>query len=54
MKALCFTECVANSQVTKYSEYGSPAVSTYSPVVKTGTESQTEDMQIEKAAVIIC
>lgn len=36
--------------MTKYSEYGSPAACTYSPVVKTGTESETEDMQMEKAA----
>ena len=39
MNALCFTESVVDSQVTKYSEYGSPAACTYSPAVKSGTQS---------------
>lgn len=37
--------------MTKYSEYGTPAASPYSPVIKSGTESWTEDMQMIKAAI---
>lgn len=39
INTLCFTKSVADSQVTKYSEYGLPAACTYSPLVKSGTES---------------
>lgn len=54
INALCIGESDAKSQVTKYSEYGSPAACTYSPAVKSGTESYTEDMQMEKLPIIIC
>lgn len=48
-------ESVADSQVTRYSQYAPPAARTYSPVAGTGTESKTEDMQMgEKLPIVIC